>query len=321
MKTICILLGLQLGPPEADTPVGSSVEPTAATTAGSEDPSQAASESDLDMSSDVADAPPDPAAEQSEPLAAPPPEPPPDEPAAPPASKPTPTRKSLRDGPYHLDLRVQTDFPVAVGARLNAEFPHRMMLSTAVGTLPGSYVDVINAVVVAADGYDDATADVIRSALASSLVWRTHIGWRPLSRRGWYFEGGYGLVTLGGGITGQEAIVLLTGGTDPGGGGGGGMGGGSAALNYDVRSTLHMLDVETGWRWLLWHDRIVLNAAVGFAGTVAAKTTMEPKDTTALTDTAALQALAKEGEDYLDDIYTSYVFTPVVTVGVGYRFF
>lgn len=270
MKTLCMLLGLQLGPTEAEPPAGPS---------------------------------PDPSVESP----------------APPKSGPA--RSPLRDGPYHLDLRVQTDFPVSVGARINVEFPYRIQLSTAFGTLPGPYVDVINAVVVAAGGYDDATADVIRSALASSLVWRTHVGWRPLKRRGWYFEGGYGLVTLGGGITGQEALVLLTGGEAPGGGGGGGGGGGQTLLDYNVRSTLHMVDFETGWRWLLWRDRIVLSAALGFAGTVAAKTTMEPKDATALTDTAALQTLADEGEAYLDGIYEDYVFTPVATVGVGYRFF
>lgn len=226
------------------------------------------------------------------------------------------SRRPSRDGPFHLDLQAQTDFPVAVGARISAEFPYRLQLSTGVGTLPGPYVDVINAVVVAAGGYDEATADVIRSALASSLVWRTHVGWRPLKKRGWYFEGGYGLVTLGGGITGQEALTLLTGGTVPT-----SDGPGTTLLDYDVRSTLHMVDVETGWRWLLWRDRIVLRAALGFAGTVGSKTVLEPKDTTRLTDTAALQTLAREGEAYLDDIYTSYVFTPVVSVGVGYRFF
>jgi len=226
-------------------------------------------------------------------------------------------RGPSRAGPYHLDLQVQTDFPVAIGGRISAEFPYRIQLSTGLGTLPGPYVDVINAVVVAAGGYDDATADVIRSALASSLVWRTHVGWRPLAKRGWYVEGGYGLVTLGGGITGQEVLVLLTEGTAPSEGGPGGR----TLLDYDVRSTLHMVDVETGWRWLLWRDRIVLRAALGFAGTVGAKTTMQPRDATRLTDSDALQALAREGEAYLDDIYTSYVFTPVVSVGVGYRFF
>lgn len=237
--------------------------------------------------------------------------PPEEEPAATTRS----TRKVSRDGPFHLDLQLQTDFPVAVGARISAELPYRLQLSTGLGTLPGPYVDVINAVVVAVGGYDDATADVIRSALASSLVWRTHVGWRPLKKRGWYFEGGYGLVTLGGGVTGQEVLVLLTGVDAPSGGPG------MTLLDYDVRSTLHMVDVETGWRWLFWEDRIVLRAALGFAGTVGAKTTLEPKDATRLTDSAALQTLAREGEAYLDDIYTRYVFTPVVSVGVGYRFF
>lgn len=240
----------------------------------------------------------------------------PPEPQTPPSP---PARRTLRQGDYHLDLQVQTEFPVAVGARLSAEFPYRIQLSAGVGTLPESYVDVINAVVVAAGGYDEATADVIRSALASSLVLRTHVGWRPLAKRGWYFEGGYGLVTLGGGITGREALVLLTGGEDPSNGGGGG--GGMTVLDYDVRSTLHMLDIETGWRWLFWRDRIVLRASLGFAGTVASKTEMKPREATRLTDSAALQTLADEGEAYLDDIYTSYVFTPVVAVGVGYRFF
>lgn len=231
------------------------------------------------------------------------------------AQTPSQSRKRTRQGPFHLDVQVQTDFPVAVGARIGAEFPHRLQLSTGIGTLPGPYVDVINGVVVAAGGYDDATAGVIRSALASSLVWRTHVGWRPLKKRGWYFEGGYGLVTLGGGVTGQEVLVLLTGAEVPS------AGSGMTLLDYDVRSTLHMVDVETGWRWLVWEDRIVLRAALGFAGTVGAKTTMEPKDASRLTDTAALQALAREGEAYLDDLYTRYVFTPVVSVGVGYRFF
>lgn len=223
--------------------------------------------------------------------------------------------RSLRDGPYHLDLRVQTDFPISVGARIAAELPYRLQLSTALGGLPGGYVDVINAVVVAANGYDDATAEVIRGALSSSLVWRTHFGWRPFKRRGFYFEAGYGLVTLGGGVTAEDVLVVVTGSEPPP------RRPGSRQLDYDVRSTLHMLDAEIGWRWLVWHDRIVIAAALGFSGTVAAKTAIEPRDASRLTESDPLQALADEGEAYLDGIYTKYVMTPVATVGVGYRFF
>lgn len=235
-------------------------------------------------------------------------------PAAP-TKPPPPKPRSLRDGPYHLDLRAQTDFPVSVGARINAELPYRLQLSTALGGLPGGYVDVINAVVVAAHGYDETTAGVIRGALSSSLVWRTHFGWRPLRRRGFYFEAGYGLVTLGGGITAEDVLVIATGSEAPP------RRPGARELDYDVRSTLHMLDAEIGWRWLVWHDRIVIAAALGFSGTVAAKTVIEPRDASRVTDSDPLQALADEGESYLDGLYTKYVMTPVVTVGVGYRFF
>lgn len=224
--------------------------------------------------------------------------------------------EALRAGRVHLELRAQTDFPIAVGARVAAELPYRLQISTALGGLPGGYVDVINAVVVAAGGYDDATAEVIRGALSSSLVWRTHVGWRPLRRRGFYFEAGYGLVTLGGGLTAQDVLVVATGSeplpSPPG---------ARAPLDYDVRSTLHMIDAEVGWRWLVWHDRIVLTAALGFAGTVAARTRIDPADPSRLSESAPLEALAAEGEAYLDGIYTEYVMTPVASVGVGWRFF
>jgi hypothetical protein len=231
------------------------------------------------------------------------------------APTPTPKRRSLREGAYHLDLRVQTDFPISVGARIAAELPYRLQLSTSLGGLPGGYVDVINAVVVAAGGYDDATAQVVRGALSSSLVWRTHVGWRPFKRRGFYFEAGYGLVTLGGDLTGEDVLVIATGGQAPS------PPGMRHPLEYDVRSTLHMIDAELGWRWLVWHDRIVISAALGFAGTVASKTVIEPHSPSRLTDTAMLQSFAHEGEVYLDGIYTQYVMVPVATVGVGYRFF
>lgn len=263
---------------------------------------------------------PEPVAEPAEATGASEPEPAPEpatEPAPPsPLAAPRRTASSLRTGPWHLELRAQTDFPLAIGARIAAELPYRLQLSTAVGGLPGGYVDVINAVVVAANGYDDATAEVIRSALSSSLVWRTHVGWRPLRRRGFYFEAGYGLVTLGGGLTAEDVLVIATGSEPPP-----RRPGAREPLEYDVRSTLHMLDAEIGWRWLVWHDRIVIAAALGFAGTVAAKTRIEPRDPSRLTESEPLQALAAEGETYLDDIYTTYVMTPVATVGVGYRFF
>jgi hypothetical protein len=79
-----------------------------------------------------------------------------------------------------------TDVPVQPGAKVTLEFPFRVQLSTSVGALPAAYIDLINAVVVAADGYDKQTADLVSDALQNSLVWRLHVGFRPLADYGWY---------------------------------------------------------------------------------------------------------------------------------------
>src|SRR6266545_1250172 len=49
---------------------------------------------------------------------------------------------------WHLSLGAGTDFPVAVGGRVELEAPFRLHLSTSLGFIPGLYVDAINSVVV-----------------------------------------------------------------------------------------------------------------------------------------------------------------------------
>jgi len=222
----------------------------------------------------------------------------------------------LREGPFHLDLRVQTDFPLAVGGRLNAELPGRIQLSTALGVLPSAYVGVINNAVISAGGYDRFTAYVIRDALRKSLVWRTHLGWRPFEKRGWYFEAGYGFVSLGLALTPHDVLVAALGNDAPG-----VPDDIDRAFTYDIRTHLHMIDAETGWRWLLAGDRIVLSAALGFAATVDARTRIEPRYPNSVTDSGPARTVADIGERHLDEIYERYVFIPVGTVSAGYRFF
>ena len=101
--------------------------------------------------------------------------------------------------PWHLGAEVTTDVPAAISGRVSFEMPLRLRLSTSVGVLPEPYVALINEVVVAAGGYDESTAAVVESALASSLVWRSQVGWRPLADWGLYFDAGYSLATLGAG--------------------------------------------------------------------------------------------------------------------------
>jgi hypothetical protein len=211
---------------------------------------------------------------------------------------------------WHLRAEAGTDFPVHVGGCVGAEFPYRLRLSTSVGYLPGPYVDAINGVVVGLGGYDQATADLVRSALQSSLVWRTHVGWRPFPKAGFYADVGYGYVSLGGGASAAELISVVTGvkmpAADP-----------TAGKSFDIHSSLHMLDVELGWGFLI-ADRITVRPALGGAFTLGSSTKITPAYQPRMPQ--IVSAFARESEAYLDDIYTSYVFTPVVSLWAGYAF-
>lgn len=215
------------------------------------------------------------------------------------------------DSDWHASAGVGTDLPLAIGARAQVEMPFRLRLSTSIGILPAPYVDGINAFVVAVGGYDDATADLVKSTISSSLIWRNHVGYRPVKSLGLYGELGYGLVALGGSTTASTLIAGVTGKSFPS---------SEASGNhvFDAAATLHMLDLEVGWDFPI-ADRLELRVAAGGAFTVASQTTIEPR----FSPRAArlVNEFTDYGEQYLDDTFTSYVFTPVLSVSAAYRFF
>jgi hypothetical protein len=232
---------------------------------------------------------------------------------APEVAAAAPARVQAEPSPWHLTLDAGTDLPLAIGARLAVEAPHRLRFSTSLGGMPGGYVDLINAVVAGLGGYPDSVGDLVKAALKSSLVWNVRAGWRPFEARGFYFEIGYRLAALGGGATGEQ-IVTATLGHSPSRAG--------LTRDYEVATLVHMVDAEAGWEWLVWRDRLYLRAALGFAGTVAAHATVGPA--TAPRTAAGRKALAEFGAEaaaYLEDTFTSYVFTPIVSVGIGWRFY
>ncbi len=212
---------------------------------------------------------------------------------------------------WHLEAGLGTDFPVQVGARVGLETPGRFRLSTSFGVLPKPYVSAINGVLVGAGAYDDDEADLVANTLSSSLVWRTHAGWRPFADAGFYADVGYALVTLGGGGTAAEIIAGLTDRELPPGAGG---------LEVAARSTLHMLDAELGWRFPIGPS-FVAWGALGGAFTLGSSTRLTPEATQNPRVDQAARQIADAGEKRLDEIYTSYVFTPVLSLGAAYVFF
>lgn len=201
--------------------------------------------------------------------------------------------QSPERGP-ELGVGAGTDFPLSVGAHLRAELPGRLQLGVAAGLLPRPYLDTINEVLVSMGAYDQNTAELIAAALHNALVLRGQLGWRPFASSGFYFSGGYTLVTLGGSLTGSEIVSAATGVSPPG----------SERVEVQATSSLHQAGVELGWRWPLG-QRFRLEAAIGGFVTLAASTQMDSPDSPVFSRLAT--PLFAAGENYLNDRYTSYV--------------
>jgi hypothetical protein len=82
-----------------------------------------------------------------------------------------------------------------------------------------------------------------------------------------------------------------------------------------------MLDIEVGWTFLAagW---VPIRIALGFAGTLGAASSISfvgPNGTTIQPRSAVVQMYLLEATQYLDNEYRSYVFTGVISVGVGFR--
>lgn len=211
---------------------------------------------------------------------------------------------------WRVDGIAGTRFPLDLGAQVLVEGPGRLRLGTSFGYLPETYVSATNRVLVALDVYSRAVGELIETALQNSLVWTTQLGWRPFPRHGFALGVGYTLISLGGGLTGAEAIsaasrrplpAIATG----------------LPVKVQARSTLHALSAELSWEWLV-AEHFLVRAALGGFGTLDASTTLTQKSHPALASFIA--PFLREGEAYLDDTYTSYVHAGYVALGAGVRF-
>ena len=203
-------------------------------------------------------------------------------------------------------VHAVTDIPFLVGARGQVEGPARLRLNTTLGWMPRPYVNLLNDVVVAFGGYDDLTAELIEAALQNSLVWRTHVGWRPLEA-GWFVEAGYGLATLGGGIGAAEVVEAATG-QD--------LGDDTTGFGFDLRTTSHMVDVVSGYEHT-WR-RLVIRADLGGSFTVGARSTVERQFPAPRR--GELADMVEDGaEQYLDDTLKRWAHSPTLGLAVGIR--
>ena len=212
---------------------------------------------------------------------------------------------------WRFGAELGTDFPIQVGASFHVEMPSRFRIHTSLGAMPGPYLDAINGLAISVGWYDELTADLIKAALKNSLIWRLRLGWRPWEQQGFYFGAGYTLGALGGGLSGAEVMATVTGiDLDDEAGG---------QRSFDVKSTVHMVDAEVGWEWVVWKG-LLIRTALGGAFTVGSKTVIEPTWTPVPRAKASVDELSRAGEAYLDETYRAYVHSATVTVAVGWVF-
>ena len=204
-----------------------------------------------------------------------------------------------------------TDFPLAVGVGLQAESPQGILLTSQLGRLPGAYVNTINAIAKSAEWYGDVTADLISAALEDAFVWRNRIGWRPWRNSGFSFGAGYAFATLDGGLGSTELIEAVTGSEVPSGTG--------DDRTFEIDTLVHFVDLEVGWRILL-AEQWVLRMWLGGSFTVASSTQVSPSWTPRPFAASAVEGVATETEEYLDEIITQYVHTATAGVSLGWQF-
>lgn len=218
-------------------------------------------------------------------------------------------------GPWHLDIEANTDFPLDIGARAQLELPYRFVVSTSLGVMPTPYAQAIDATLVGFDVFPQVVGNLINVALDGSLVWRTHVGWRPFPRWGFDIQAGYGLVALGG-SAGAAQLLTAVGRAPPN----------DPDINgrpIHIASMLNMLDIEVGWTFLIaqW---VPVRVALGFAGTLGASSSLYfvgPDGNAIQPRAAATQGFINQTTQWLDGEYQSYVFLGVISVAAGFRAF
>ncbi len=212
---------------------------------------------------------------------------------------------------FHLDVGMDTEFPLAVGGFLAAEVPGRILFQLGAGVMPGAYSGAVNSVLTGVGAYDSTVAGFIQSALSNSFVLRASAGWRPFTDHGLELLGGYTLVTLGGSTTEGDVInaVLAEGGASQR------VAAGSGAT-IPLSATMHNVHATIGWRWLMADDHFVMRASLSYMQCVAANVGVTLPAQGQAMETAVNQQL----NAYVSPYLTSYVKTPLVGLSAAYRF-
>jgi hypothetical protein len=214
------------------------------------------------------------------------------------------------ESPGSLRLEASTSFPLDLALRGTMEGPGRVQFALSVGFAPRAYTRLIHNTAQALGAYGPRAAQLLSSAYGNLLDGRALVGWRPFAESGFYVLGGYGVVTLGGGLSIVEVLAAALGRPLPE--------GAQGTERLQLRATAHQAYVELGWKWTVagW---LSLGAGLGGFYTFAAAVDITPLVEAPALRTA-LEGLAGPGEAFLATQTRRYFHAPLATLTAGVVF-
>jgi hypothetical protein len=223
-------------------------------------------------------------------------------------------RVARADSPVQVDVGAGTYFPTSFTAEATVELPYRILLQGDLGWMPSPYSNTIVNFMGAIGVLSSFEESLLKLAVQNSLVGRVSAGWRPFPALGFEALFGYTIITIGGGVSGSDvlqAYLQSKGSTDtvPAGSG----------QEVPLNATLHNFQATLGWRFLLFHDHLVVFPSLSYLQCVASSTGVSLSPARA----AGQMAVSKINSDiqgYLNPYFTEYVKIPVVGLIVSYRF-
>ena len=153
----------------------------------------------------------------------------------------------------HLRFEMMTDAPIQIGIGVLSEWSKGLRVSSSLGWMPQKYIAGTNTLVTTfVPSYTPETAQLVEDTIQNSLVWRTHLGWRPSLDSGFYTRLGYTLFALGGGSTPQGLVEGITGESinDPT-----IMTSQNTSSYIDASASLHLISVGVGWEWEVYQKK------------------------------------------------------------------
>ncbi len=205
---------------------------------------------------------------------------------------------------HRFELGAGTTVPLSVGVEASVHATDRVTFDASIGVLPPPYVDLINAAVLAFDGYQ-ATADLIAAGLDRAILARLGIGVRPF-RFPLQVTAGYALATVGGGLGAASAIEAVTGEDVR-----------AEGNEIPMQSTVHFLHVGAAWQFTL-RPQLVLRISLEYPQAFASSSGIDAASRTP-SGAARLERASAALDDYLGDVYASYVKVPAIGVSLRWR--